>query len=81
MNTTLITGNTYPVKEQLKALGGKWNPGLKGWAVPTDRAEEAQDLVTSQRYQSTIYTLSSGHEIMVNKRGRCEDAPCCGCCS
>jgi hypothetical protein len=42
---TLISGNTYPVKTQLKALGGVWNPGLKGWMVPDARADEARDLV------------------------------------
>ena len=24
--------------------------------------------------------LSSGEVIRTNRRGRCEDAPCCGCC-
>jgi hypothetical protein len=25
--------------------------------------------------------LSSGHTLYRNKRGICEDAPCCGCCT
>jgi len=25
--------------------------------------------------------FSSGAEVFTNARGRCEDAPCCGCCS
>lgn len=41
----LITGNTYPVKDQLRALGGKWKPAEKAWDVPTDKAAEAQALV------------------------------------
>lgn len=28
-----ITGNTYPVKDQLKALGCKWNPEQKAWVA------------------------------------------------
>jgi hypothetical protein len=40
-----IHGNTYPVREQLKALGGKWNAGAKCWMVPADKAEEAQKIV------------------------------------
>lgn len=32
------------------------------------------------RYQSNIYTTGSA-ELYRNKRGRCEDAPCCGCCN
>jgi hypothetical protein len=41
----LITGNTYPVKDALKAMGGTWNARLKGWMVPDAHADEARDLV------------------------------------
>lgn len=41
----LITGNTYPVKDQIKALGGRWDSKAKGWNVPADKAAEAQALV------------------------------------
>jgi len=35
----------------------------------------------SGRYQShVIYFPGSGESMKVNKRGRCIDAPCCGCC-
>lgn len=40
-----ITGNTYPVRNQLKALGGKWSQARKCWLVPADKAEEARRLV------------------------------------
>ena len=40
-----ITGNTYPVKDQLKSLGGRWNADRKAWMVPADKAAEAQALV------------------------------------
>jgi hypothetical protein len=43
--TVLITGNTFPVKEQLKALGGRWDAAARGWRVPADRADEARRLV------------------------------------
>ncbi len=91
--TTLITGNTYPVKEQIKALGGRWNKRAQGWEVPSDRAEEARQLVNGapishparrsapSRYGSRYTRFSSGSEVFTNARGRCEDAPCCGCCS
>ena len=42
---TLITGNTYPVREKLKALGGKWDPRANGWMVPDSKAEEALSLI------------------------------------
>jgi hypothetical protein len=89
-----ITGNTYPVKEQLKAMGGRWNSAAQGWDLPDDKAEAAQALVAaagpstytprprrSARYGSNYTRFSSGAEMFTNKRGRCEDAPCCGCCS
>ncbi len=43
--TTLIVGNTYPVKDQIKALGGRWDAVAKGWRVPSEKAKEAQALV------------------------------------
>ncbi len=88
---TTITGNTYPVKEQIKALGGRWNGQVKGWDVPDDRADEARAIVAAapeskplyqrSRYRSNYARFSSGAEVYTNRRGRCEDAPCCGCCS
>lgn len=89
---TLITGNTYPVKDQIKALGGRWDRGAQGWQVPDDQADKARALVASAghdtfqrerrpRYGSTYTRFSSGAEVYTNRRGRCEDAPCCGCCS
>lgn len=45
MATTLVTGNTYLVKDEIKALGGKWDAAAKGWQVPEARAAEAQRLV------------------------------------
>jgi hypothetical protein len=105
METRLITGNTYPVKGKLRALGGTWDKRAMGWHVPADKAEEARALVDAagpvqrdsyrrgRRYGrgggplddagavSTYTRFSSGAEVFTNKRGRCEDAPCCGCCS
>lgn len=49
MNTTqnriAVTGNTYPVKDQLKALGARWNADAKAWMVTADKAAEAQRIV------------------------------------
>ncbi len=44
-NTALIKGNTFPHKEELKLLGGRWDAAEKGWRVPADKAEEARALV------------------------------------
>jgi hypothetical protein len=43
--TVLITGDTYPVKDQLKALGGVWSPAEKGWRVPKAQELAAKVLV------------------------------------
>jgi hypothetical protein len=86
-----ITGNTYHVKDAIKALGGKWNKLAKGWDVPDDLADEAQALVdgaqpashshsSNNRYVSYEIRTSGGTSYR-NYNGRCEDAPCCGCCS
>lgn len=95
----LITGNTYPVKEQIKALGGKWNKAQQGWEVSDEVADAARALVANapasaprgsgstrgarrfSKYGSNYTRFAGGGEHYVNKRGRCEDAPCCGCCS
>jgi hypothetical protein len=45
--TVLITGNTYPVRGLLSALGGGWNGAAKGWNVPEDRADEARAIVAA----------------------------------
>jgi ATP-dependent DNA helicase UvrD/PcrA len=40
-----ISGNTFPVKEDLKRLGARWNGAEKCWMVPAERAEQARALV------------------------------------
>ena len=40
-----ITGNTYPVKDQLRSIGGKWDAEHKCWMVPAEKEAEAKALV------------------------------------
>lgn len=54
----------------------------------TDADEYIEDDDTPRRARydgrsrvSNVTTFSSGATIYTNKGGRCEDAPCCGCCS
>lgn len=47
MAAVAITGNTYPVKDKLSALGGRWDGELKAWMVPADKADAARKLVAS----------------------------------
>ena len=44
---TTITGNTYPVRDQLKALGAKWDVDRKCWMIDDAKAEEARQIVAS----------------------------------
>jgi len=39
-----VTGNTFPIRGVLYALGGKWSKDAKAWMVPAHRAAEAQTL-------------------------------------
>ena len=32
-------------------------------------------------YVSHVFNFGNGREYYRNKAGRCEDAPCCGCCT
>lgn len=44
-----VIGNTYPVREQLKAIGGRWNPEKKVWMVPDEKAEQARQIVNGAK--------------------------------
>jgi hypothetical protein len=43
--TILITGDTYPHRDALRAMGGRWDAVARGWRVPASRAAEARALV------------------------------------
>lgn len=46
LNGNKMTGNTYPVKDYIKAyLGGKWDSNSKAWIVDV---EKVNDLITKQ---------------------------------
>ena len=47
MTTVQVSGNTYPVTEQIQALGGRWNADARAWMVPEDKADQARALVAS----------------------------------
>lgn len=42
---TQISGKTYPVRKELRALGGLWDKTRNVWVVPDDRAAEARGLL------------------------------------
>jgi len=47
MTVVAITGNTYPVKDRIKALGGRWDAGRKAWMVAADKEAQARAIVAS----------------------------------
>ena len=47
MAQVTITGNTYPVKDKLKALGAKWDVDRKFWTITDSKADEARRIVAS----------------------------------
>jgi hypothetical protein len=60
-STVAISGNTYSVKDQLRALGGRWNPDAKAWMVPVARADEARALVSGAPAKSSSSSSSSSY--------------------
>ena len=40
-----ITGNTYPVKDQLREMGARWDPAGKRWLIDASQAEAARLIV------------------------------------
>jgi hypothetical protein len=46
-----------------------------------DGVQAIHENVRRAKPQSYVTTFNSGASVYVNRNGRCEDAPCCGCCS
>jgi hypothetical protein len=43
-----ISGNTFPVKDALKALGARWDAANRVWMISADKAEQAKSLVENK---------------------------------
>jgi hypothetical protein len=67
MTTSLVavTGNTFPVKDQLKALGARWNPDAKAWMVAAGLAEKAKAIVAGGSSAPTHSTPFRHHKCQV----------------
>jgi hypothetical protein len=53
--TVEITGNTYPVKDEIKKLGGKWDGLKKAWIVPVAVADQARALVAAAPPMKSLF--------------------------
>ncbi|MFA6569922.1 MAG: hypothetical protein WCT77_01660, partial [Bacteroidota bacterium] len=49
----LVTGNTYPFKGDLKALGGIWNGRLKGWIFQKTKQADVENFVGQESEPQT----------------------------
>lgn len=61
METVAITGNTFPVKDEIKQLGGKWDAAQKAWIVPKENASKAQELVNGAKSAPRCGNSSGGN--------------------
>ncbi len=43
----LVKGDTYPIKDAIKAKGGKWNRKQQGWVFPTSKEAEARSFIST----------------------------------
>lgn len=44
-----IMGHTFPVKDELKDLGAKWDKEEKAWFISEDKLEEANAIVAAAK--------------------------------
>ena len=47
MAQVAISGNTYPVKDALKAIGAKWDSDRKAWTITDKKLDEAKAIVAN----------------------------------
>jgi hypothetical protein len=57
--TIAIVGNTFPVREELRAMGCEWDRRAQLWYAPKDKAAAAQKLVSSYRRRAAAVAAGS----------------------
>jgi hypothetical protein len=78
-NLVKIEGNTYPVKESLKALGAKWNPDIKSWMIDPAKMEQANQIVKNAPPQEKKQ-LTSEDFVAMRARKNGETPGVCSAC-
>lgn len=76
-----ITGNTYPVKDELKAMGGQWNADRKAWMVPAEKSADAQRLVSAAPVVARAGGRARGNDPIVERSSFGYGRTRSGCCS
>jgi len=74
-----ITGNTYPLRDRIKSLGGKWNAQAKGWDVPDVNVAEIKKLMEAQAKQPQ-QPMTTTQRIAAAARKRGETPGICSSC-
>lgn len=72
-----VSGNTYPVKDKIKTLGGRWDADRKAWMVPASNAEAARALVPAYKpapnHTHAAAFSQAGHDAHGPGTYECED--------
>lgn len=66
---TAITGKTYPIRHELRDLGGTWDAAKQCWFVPDDRADEAKGLLEVGRARANV-SRRDPSDIRARRKGR-----------
>jgi len=70
-------GDCYFCGNRVAARAGNLIGKINGrWQVAHLACEQA-----GQAEVSEVYFPTTGNRVYRNRKGRCEDAPCCGCCT
>ena len=73
--TNRYPGRCYYCGGTVEAHAGRcWKKGRRWLVAHLDCADDLKARVN-------VFRFSSGKEFIRNSAGRCEDAPCCGCCT
>lgn len=66
-----------------RGAGGRWQVHCPDCNAGAGEASESAEALAWSRGNAVSYGVvtSSGWRGIRNRRGRCEDAPCCGCCT
>lgn len=89
-----VCGETVPAKKGVilaKFEGGSFHKGYELFHLHCDRTEWSEEEIAeadaraakreAQMKSIEIHFPNTGNTVYQNRNGRCEDAPCCGCCT
>ena len=77
-----IRGNTYPVKDKLKEMGGRWNAEEGCWYVPRSKKMSAEVLAQQNSYEQTMFCFTCGKTFTwaeCEEQGGMWEENWCGC--